>query len=176
VKVTPILAPAVDWQAFVAEVHAALGRSPSASLTMAGLKPGPLKTVPAALGEFQHRGTASIPFLKSRASDQVLGHLYVSFLVEGPPATVLRLLGLARLNPLLPDDGDGLVLFTGSLREWREMVLASARPDVAADVRAVATEVHRCLVRAGLGDLFADCVARDHRDGTVILEPGPRAR
>ena len=39
-KVTPIIAPALDWMSFVTEAHSALGRSPTASLALAGLKPG----------------------------------------------------------------------------------------------------------------------------------------
>lgn len=170
-KVTPIIAPTVDWQAFISEVHTALERSPTASLTMAGLKPGPLKTIAPALGEFQREGTPAIPFLKSRDCDQVLGHLSVSFLVEASRETVAKLLCLARLNLLTPEDSDALVILTGTLREWREMVLAQSRLDTPPDVRAVATEIYACLVRAGLGDLFADCDPRKAPDRTVILEP-----
>ena len=169
-KVTPIIAPAVDWQAFITEVHTTLGRSPASSLTIAGLKPGTLKTIAPALGEFQHEGTPAIPFLKSKDSDQVLGHLWVSFLVEAERATIGRLLCLARLNPLTPDDSDTLAILSGSLREWRDLVITMSRLKSPPDVRAVVTEVYIRLVRAGLGDLFADCETKRHADGSIILE------
>lgn len=169
-KVTPIIAPAFDWQMFMTEAHAALKRSPTASMNMAGMKPGLLKTVIPALGEFQHEHTPAVPYLKSRESEQVLGHLHVSFLVEAAAETISRLLALARLNVITPDDCKTVAILSGSLRDWKDVVVANARLKAEPDVREVATAVHACLVKAGLGDLFAGCDARKHHDGTVVLE------
>jgi hypothetical protein len=170
VKVTPVLAPAIDWHNFVVEAHAALKRSPIASLSMAGLKAGPLKTIIPALGEFQHEHTPAIPFLKGRDSDRVLDHLYASFMIEAEEPVIGRLCAQCQLQALTPDDCRTVVILTGSLREWRQVVIANARLNLEPGIRAVANEIHKCLTVAGLGDLFADCLVRKQSDGTIVLE------
>jgi hypothetical protein len=174
VKVTPIIAPNVDWRGFVTEAHAALKRSPIASLAMVGMKAGPLKTIIPALGEFQHEHTPAIPFLKGRDSDRVLDHLYVSFMVEAEEAVIGRLCAQCWLQALTPDDCRTVVILTGSLKEWRQMVIAGSRLHLEPGVRAVANEIHRYLLVAGLGDLFSDCTARKQTDGTIVLEINKR--
>src|SRR4051812_45218336 len=116
-KVIPVVAPQIDWEGFVIESNAALGRSPTASLDAAGVVPGSLKSFVAALGEFQHPGTAPIPYLRSRSSDKALEHLSFTFLFI-PPLGGCSLLALGKLNLLM---SDGAALVSGTLRQWREV-------------------------------------------------------
>lgn len=169
-KVTPIIAPNVDWMGFVTEAHASLGRSPIASLAMVGLKAGSLKSLIPALGEFEHEHTPAIPFLKGRDCDRVLDHLYVSFLVEAEELVIGRLCAQCILQALRPDECKTVVILTGSLKEWRQVIVAGSRLHMESGVRAVVNEIHGYLVRAGLGDLFADCTVRKQSDGTIVLE------
>jgi hypothetical protein len=146
-KITPLLSPVLNWPGFTTEVHQALGRSPLANLMQAGAKAGPLKTMPAALGEFAKANTPAVPYLRTPEAEQTLRLLHVGFLIEAEEVDILRIKFSARVQLLFPSESRTLVIAVASLAEWREMIQQSRE-------NPILTEIQAMLTDAGFRDLF----------------------
>lgn len=165
-KIIPVTAPNINWEEFVTEANAALGRSPTDSLDAAGIPPGTLRTYIAALGELEQPGTMPVPYLRSRRCDRALEHLSFSFLAID--VDVCALLTLSKLSVIVARPG--VTLMSGTLKQWREILIDACRAQSELHTRQLLNEISRHFLRFGLNDIFADHVMRDLTDGTFALE------
>lgn len=165
-RVVPIVAPQINWDGFVTESYKVLGRSPTASLDVAGITPGSLKTFICSLGEFESEGTAPVPFLQSRGCDKSIEHISFSFLIIN--ADICGVLKLGKPSVLVASNRAALM--SGSLRQWREILIEGCRTRCQGDTLSILSEIYRHFLCFGLHELFAMIELISLKDGNYLLE------
>ncbi len=169
--VVPIAGTAIDWMKFVSTINDILGRSPTRELDNCGLPVGTPPTYISALAEFNRQG--SNPIMAVQNADRLLEHLSFSFLVSCDRDMMMIVLkqtvGLNILSAE-PSRGRENFIITGTLRNWKTVIVEGSGPDSCVEARQFFNEVWKCLDKLGLRDLFANLHRRELRDRTFALE------
>lgn len=168
-KITPLAVPIIDWASFVTDATASLGRSPTRSLDGADVAPGDFKSYLQALGELQTPKTSPLSYLRSEECRPALEHLWFSFLFDLEAPAPLHILTYGRVSVLTSVDNPRLFVGSGTMLQWRDLVINGSRVGEARETRAAMNELLRIFARLGLADLFRGYRHEQHRDGTTIL-------
>lgn len=162
--------PDILWGRFIAACQEHIGRSPTRELDKARIQPGlPHSFIPT-LGEFQHAGTAPIPYIKSVESDPALEQIYYSLLIACDEKVMTGFIRLQNLKIMLADDSETAVA-TGNLLEWRRVIVQGTHPSVSKNLRILVNRIQHAFSHVGLGLLWQDLVRQTTSDGTIAFIP-----
>jgi hypothetical protein len=118
--VVPLIQPTIDWNNYVSHMYELTRRSPTSLLDKTNRSIGDYFSFITSLGTFSEESDNIIT--STRLRDSYLGHLTFSFLVQldtDDYLSILRDTELSCIDNLLTNDKQLLVIFSGSVLEWK---------------------------------------------------------
>lgn len=165
-----ITSPSIDFDTFLAASHSALGYSLA-------------RASDACIRELSdtERFLSCLSALRSQRASAgltqgLLCHVSISAFIAADDRDVLAILSCASGMPFVTADtlarGVTAAVLTGTLTQWRDMVVAGSCPDADPAARQCCTKLRGLFLAAGL-DLWSDYRTRTAPDQTLYLEYRP---
>jgi hypothetical protein len=161
--VFPIAVTVPNWKALT---QVPLERNLILPLDRASIKPEGLAAFISVLGEFQVEGQN--PIQTQRNAGNLLRHVMISFLVKSDTYAIYDI-SMNGPIAILDCEQDGLVIMSGSLQEWRTLVLNLCNSRTSSSGRDLGTEILKALDGLGLTHVFECYSRRVDQTGYVLL-------
>lgn len=171
IHLLPIAQTVIDWEAFLKDANASLGRSPTASLDKGWLRfSRSLSDFICILKEIETPGAE--PFSPAGA---LLSHIHFSFLMVATDSATLSIVTKTRLTfTVVPSKINNfqLSIVSGTAYEWRSALLDCLSPNVNSipqDLRDFGTDVLKEFEKLKLQSFMSGLIQTPVADGTARL-------
>ncbi|MFX1512752.1 MAG: hypothetical protein ACFFCQ_09215 [Promethearchaeota archaeon] len=168
-KVIPVATTIVSWNTFLKYFHDFTGHSPSKGLDSSGQKLSDHARFIVSLEE----AVKLIPLdpLKTLETASTLDHLSLSFIIISRNIVILKLNELTNLHILSSKtkDKQRIAYCTGTLRQWKEMILLLSKKNIDIELRYIANLCFNILINTGLKYIFAQYQRKSLGDNTYLL-------
>lgn len=164
--VIPIAFTYVNWKMLGSLTTPILGRNIVASLDRHNLNAESLASFISVLGEFQEEGLN--PVQTQREAGNLLRHAMVSFLVTSSQ-TALYEVSMNGPIAILDCEIPTLVIMSGSLQDWRNLILNLCTKRTTALCRDLGTQLLHSFDGLGLSRIFEAYSRKTDTTGNLIL-------
>lgn len=166
-QVLIIQKPSIDFNAFLTVASQVLGYNPAAASDKSSKKMTDSERLILCLQALKNPDA-----LKFR--DYFLKHINLSVMVLALEADLLEVMEICATMPLVSTTtlrrDVGLVILTGTVKQWREAVAIGCSKDVSLTIGVLFTDIYQVLVKDGYGFVWNSYSVKNHNHGQLLLE------
>lgn len=167
--VIPIFRTSVDWQTLTSLASQELRRPVAGSVDRAKLSPKSPVALISVLESIARGVNSSIEDRVRFAIPSTLDHLHFGFLITERENVLNQIMALTSRSLSLTLNGH-LAIISGTLKEWRSVVVLGLSHNVSEEVRIIFGEIFFYFEGVGLRDLWSEYSKKSVEDRSFILE------